>query len=196
MGPLRLESERVRDGRRVRVVDVAGRGELGPVARASAVLLREGEEPPGHIPATGPWDAPPPEQLPPPYQEGAHGVQFWRFDEQHQLVRNWKGDQRRRSWIRETAPLVAGEELGPLVRAALAADTGSPLAHASDSGLRYINADFTMLLSRLPVGDVIGLEATAHSGSDGVAVGSANLYDLAGPIGYSATTALANPARD
>src|SRR5438067_779012 len=38
--PLRIETTRVRDGRRIRVVDATVTGENGPVARASAVLLR------------------------------------------------------------------------------------------------------------------------------------------------------------
>ncbi|WP_052865222.1 thioesterase family protein [Streptomyces niger] len=190
--PVRVSTERVRDGRRIRVVDAVVHGERDglPLARVSAVLLRTSTPPPGHIPATGPWDAPPPEQLPASHEH----QHFWRFDEELQPVREWRGDQRRRAWLRETRPLVAGEALSPLVRVALAGDTASPLAHASDEGLQYINADYTLCLSRLPLSDAIGLEAKAHTAEDGIAVGHCTLYDAAGPIGYCATTAIANTA--
>ncbi|WP_425825002.1 thioesterase family protein [Streptomyces fractus] len=189
--PVGVTTERVRDGRRIRVADaVVHDGDGKALARASAVLLRTGTPPPGHIPATGPWDAPAAQEL-----LASHGrTQFFRFDEELRPVREWRGDQRRRSWMRDGRPLVGGEALSPFVRAALAADTASPLAHASDAGLRYINADYTLSLSRLPLSDAIGLEATAHTAEDGIAVGHCTLYDEAGPIGYCTTTALANPA--
>lgn len=189
--PVRVETTRVRDGRRIRVADAVVHADGVPVVQVRAVLLRTSEAPAGRIPATGSWDTPPPDELPFTDERRAG---FWRFDEQLQPVREWRTDGRRRAWIRERHPLVAGEALSPLVRVALAGDTASPLAHASDTGLRYINADYTLYLSRLPLSDEIGLEAAAHTADEGIAVGHCTLYDTAGPIGYCATTALANPA--
>jgi hypothetical protein len=117
----------------------------------------------------------------------------WRFTEGNDPARHWSAEGKRRIWMRETCALVAGEELSPLVRAALAADTASPLAHASDVGLEYINADYTLYLSRLPAGDTIGLESGGHSSSEGVAVGYCTVHDTKGPIGYCMTAAIANP---
>lgn len=62
-----------------------------------------------------------------------------------------------------------------------------------DAGLQFINADYTLCLSRLPLSDAIGLESAAHTSEDGVAVGHCTLHDTAGPIGYCMTTAVANP---
>ncbi|WP_328890382.1 acyl-CoA thioesterase domain-containing protein [Streptomyces sp. NBC_00316] len=191
MAPVRVETLRVRDGRRIRVVDATVHGPNGVVARAGAVLLRRSEQPSGHVPATPPWDAPSPEELPAP-REGAWTV--WKFDEHNVPVNGERhGRGRRRAWLRESCELVAGEALSPFVRAALAADTASPLAHAGDAGLQFINADYTLCLSRLPLSDAIGLESTAHTSEDGVAVGHCTLHDTAGPIGYCMTTAVANP---
>ncbi|MFI8993454.1 thioesterase family protein [Streptomyces sp. NPDC053542] len=189
--PVRVETSRVREGRRIRVADAVVHADGTPVVQVRAVLLRTSAPPPGRIPSTGPWDAPPPDELRSPHGEKTG---FWRFDEELRPVREWQGQGRRRIWIRERHPLVAGEALSPLVRVALAGDTASPLAHASDEGLGYINADYTLCLSRLPLSDEVGLEATAHTAEDGIAVGHCTLYDTAGPIGYCATTALANPA--
>ncbi|MER7394504.1 acyl-CoA thioesterase domain-containing protein [Streptomyces sp. NPDC000151] len=189
--PVRVETKRIREGRRIRIADAVVHADGVPVVQVRAVLLRTSAPPPGHVPSTGSWDAPPPDEL--PFTDGKKRG-FWRFDEELRPVREWQGAGRRRAWTRERHPLVAGEALSPLVRAVLAGDTASPLAHASDEGLRYINADYTLCLSRLPLSDEIGLEAGAHTADEGIAVGHCTLYDTAGPIGYCVTTALANPA--
>jgi hypothetical protein len=60
--------------------------------------------------------------------------------------------------------------------------------------MRYINADFTVSLSRQPDGDYIGLTAHSHHSDAGVASGAATLFDRHGPIGSSIAIALAQPA--
>ena len=191
MDPIRIQTVTIRDGRRIRVVEATAYGNDGPVARASAVLLRRGEQPTGHVPTTPPWDAPMPEDMTP--AKSRFPPMAWRFTEGNDPARHWSAEGKRRIWMRETCALVTGEELSPLVRAALAADTASPLAHASDVGLEYINADYTLYLSRLPAGDTIGLESGGHSSSEGVAVGYCTVHDTKGPIGYCMTAAIANP---
>jgi hypothetical protein len=120
-------------------------------------------------------------------------LRSWRFNEDNEGARHWGGTGRRRVWISETCDLVEGERNSPLVRAALAADSASPLAHASDIGLDFINADYTLYLSRLPVGDFIGLESGGHTSTDGIAVGQCTMHDTSGPIGFCMTAAVANP---
>ena len=78
--------------------------------------------------------------------------------------------------------------------AAMAADATSALTHWGTGGLRYINADYTLTLTRLPHGDHIGLAPLAHSSHDGVASGVAAVFDEHGPIGNSMAVALVNPA--
>ncbi|MFD7922277.1 acyl-CoA thioesterase domain-containing protein [Streptomyces sp. NPDC059740] len=195
-GPVRVETARVREGRRIRVADATVLdGREAVVARASLVLLRRGEQPTGTVPTTPPWDAPLPEALPAP-RTGAWTA--WMFDEENRMrepSQGWAGAGRRRAWLRESRELVAGEPLSPFVRAVLAADTASPLAHADDTGLPFINADYTLSLSRLPLSEVIGLESGGHLSDDGVAVGHCTLHDTSGPIGYCLTTAIANSRR-
>jgi hypothetical protein len=191
MAPVRIEADRVRDGRRIRVVEtrsVVG-GEV--VAKASAMLLRPTDQPEGTVPATQAWDAPPPEALPPSRSRWPPRV--WRFTGGNDPARHWAAVGARRIWLRETCLLVAGEPLTPPVRATLAADSASPLAHASDTGLDFINADYTLYLGRLPVGDTIGLESGGHTSADGIAVGHCTMHDLTGPVGYCMAAAVANP---
>jgi hypothetical protein len=60
--------------------------------------------------------------------------------------------------------------------------------------LRYINADYTLTLARLPIGEFIGLAAMSHNSHDGVASGAATVFDAQGPIGNAVTVGLVNPA--
>jgi acyl-CoA thioesterase len=101
-------------------------------------------------------------------------------------------DKQKRTWFRDTRNLVAGEELSPLVRAALASDFTNPFANSSDQGLHFINADITMYLARLPHGEWIGFEVTGHISSEGIAVGQCTMYDTHGAIGLSSVSAVAN----
>ncbi|MQY29400.1 acyl-CoA thioesterase domain-containing protein [Nocardia aurantia] len=190
MEPLRATTERVREGRRIRVADAVLHSSVGPVARASAVLLRRGEQPTGFVPNVPEWNAPPPDQLP-DTMKPEFPIQM--FDAENNPIHYWgdSGTLRRRIWVHEFSPLVAGESLSPFVRAALAADAASPMTHAAKK-LEFINADYTLLLSRLPMTDVVGLESGGHISEDGIAVGHATVYDIAGAIGHCTTTALAN----
>ena len=185
--PLRVTTERARDGRRIRVADAAITGPNGAVARASAVMLRRGEQPEGQTWNRPPWDVASPGELGESMTTGT-ALDVWWMGPGTEL----STAERHRAWVRETRPLVAGESLSPFVRVALAADMASPIAHFGSAGLKFINADYTLGLSRLPLGDVIGLEATGHLSEDGVAVGQCALYDLSGPIGFCTTSAVAN----
>jgi hypothetical protein len=188
---LKITTDRVRDGRRIRVVDAAVSNENGPVARASAVLLRNGDQPPGTAWPPQTWDVPTPAELGPPDRgQSEPTFDIWRIG---QDSGTWDGGQQRCCWLRETHQLVAGEDLSPFVRVALAADLASPLSHWSTSGLNFINADYTINLSRPAEGDILGVEAAGHLSSEGIAAGRCTLYDLTGPLGFCTTTAIANP---
>ncbi len=186
--PLRVSTTRVRDGGRIRVADAVVETEQGMIGRAGAVLLRRGEQPPGEVWAPPAWDAPPIERLGPPSPPTDGWIppfDLWRLTP-------WGSKERSRIRLRETHPLVEGEPLTPFVRAVLAAEFVSPLTHMGTAGLRFINADYTLCLSRLPIGDIIGMESDGHLSDAGVAVGHCTLYDDSGPIGYCTTSAVAN----
>jgi hypothetical protein len=78
----------------------------------------------------------------------------------------------------------------------MAGDMASSLTHYGTGGLRFINADYTLSLSRLPDGPYIGLAALTHSSHAGVATGTATIVDQLGPIGSAVATALSNPGFD
>ena len=70
MSALQVATRVVRNGRRVRVVDVSIRSADLEVARATALLLRTGPHPGGTMWRAPEWDAPRPETLPPPGDGG------------------------------------------------------------------------------------------------------------------------------
>ncbi len=184
MRPLRVLPRRVRDGRRLRAVDVSVVDGDVEVARGSALLLRRSEHPEGEPWAPAEWDAPPPEAI-----EGAGGGPM-SFEIRQ--IADWNGAPGR-VWLRERVEFVAGQPLTPLLRAALMADFASPLANSGGDGLEFINADVTMYLARDPRGEWIGMESAGHVGAGGVALGTSWMYDRDGRIGHCVTAALPDP---
>jgi hypothetical protein len=63
------------------------------------------------------------------------------------------------------------------------------------AGVEYINTDYSLALSRPPVGLEIGLRAVDHAAHDGVAAGTAEVFDRAGTFGTASVAALANSRR-
>nr|WP_055502565.1 acyl-CoA thioesterase domain-containing protein [Nonomuraea pusilla] len=183
--PVTVETAVVRDGRRIRVADATLSTEQGVIGRASAVLLRTGDQPSGEHAHTPAWDERPPAG-PPDRGEWQPPFDLWRLTE-------WGAPARHRAWTREAYPLVEDEPLTPFVRVALAGDFASPLSNMGSGGVAFINADYTLTLARLPEGELIGVEATGHVSADGVAAGQCTLHDTAGPFGFCVVTAVANP---
>lgn len=184
--PVTITTRVAREGKRVRVVDASLEAGDVEIARGSALMLRCTDDPPGSVWGPDTWDVPAPDALDAP--EG---------DEPPVWETRWlSGDRstadRRRAWMREVRELVEGQPLTPWVRSAMAGDFTNPLANSGDRGLEFVNADYTLYLHRLPVGEWIGVEATSHHSAAGVAVATCALYDEGGPIGRSAVGAIAN----
>ncbi len=179
----------VRVGRRIKVVDALMRCDGHDVGRATAVFLAEGDAPPGRIwrPTNEPW--PEPDSID-ASEAGSSDQDGWWF----RGVRGGFGTaEQTRVWTRETTRLVDDEPLSPFVRAALSGDIACPLANSSDLGLHYINADYTLLIGRYPVGEWVGVEVAQQIDGDGISMGSATLVDRTGPFATSGGASLARP---
>lgn len=197
LAPVRTLTRVVRQGRRLQLVraDVVQDGVV--TATASALLLRPGDPPPGEVWTSAIVMPPPPrEEADPP--AGAH-MTVWAYGSDAATggysvdLTAWQHHGPKYVWVRNHTPIVPGTPLTPLVRSAMAGDVASSLTHYGTAGLKYINADYTITLSRLPVGTAIGLAALTHDSAEGIATGSAALFDSTGPIGTASATALANP---
>jgi acyl-CoA thioesterase len=195
--PVQVHSSVVRDGRRLRLVDAVMTQNDVMVARASALFLRRNEHATAKVwttPVSMPAIPPEPDMWPDGLPMMIHT--FGRdpaVDRVDVGIDAWRHDGQKFAWVRETKLLVDDEPLSPFTRAVIAADVTSSLSHCGVDGLQFINADYTVTLSRLPEGVYIGLAAITHYDHAGVATGVASLFDETGPIGSGVATALANP---
>jgi len=184
--PMRVTTEVIREGRRIRVVAAEIWSGDRSAGRATCQLLRKGGEARGKVWARDNWDVPMPAGIAAPAAGAIGGMWHTR------PIAGAMGDSGpRRCWISEARELIAGEALTPWQRVALAADFASPFANAGDNGLGFINTDITLYLHRLPRTEWIGFEVANHQSADGVANGECYLYDETGPIGSSSVAALA-----
>ncbi|MDT5113731.1 MAG: hypothetical protein QOE20_5621 [Mycobacterium sp.] len=195
--PLQVQSSVVRDGRRLRLVDAVMTQNDVMVARASALFLRRSEYAEQEVwttPVTMPAIPAEPDEV-----AGNLPMLLHSFGRDPVAgspgvgVTEWRHDGQKFAWMRETKLLVDDEPLSPFTRAVMAGDVTSSLTHWGTAGLQYINADYTITLSRLPRGVYVGLAAMTHYDHAGVATGVATLFDHMGPIGSGMATALVNP---
>ncbi|WP_306796239.1 thioesterase family protein [Nocardia sp. XZ_19_369] len=191
--PLTVVTELVREGRRIRVADAALMQDGVDVARATVVFLERSAQPPGQL-----WtraEVPRPPSVPvateptrPLWGSDAHAEGWSPEIGEHQ------NDSRKRMW---QAPMrvIEGEPPSPFVGAVVIGEATSLMTNWGSAGIGFINTDMTLALARLPVGSEVGVEADSHLSTDGVAVGSATLFDRTGPFGTCVVTALSNARR-
>lgn len=194
--PLTIETTRVRGGNRIRVADaeVIHQGQV--VARATAVFLRPSSQPAGELWGHSTIPQPPPADL--PALEHAVTVPLFGSDEHPDgwsvALHEHQGASRKRMWSRRIAA-VRGEHPSPFVAAAIVGEATSLVTNWGSRGLSFINADLTLVLARQPVSREMGVEADNHVSANGIAVGSAVLFDREGPIGTCTVSAIANEQR-
>lgn len=188
MAPIASTTTVVRDGGRVRVVDVRSSSEDAEISRTRILLLRSDAAGLAAVWEPEPWDAPHPDTLDPPSEFGGPDSP-WQF--RVEPGRRMGAMGRKRMWLRDTWPLVAGESLSPFVRVAMVADFASPLANSGPDGLDLINADITLYLARLPRSEWLGFEVLTRDHDGGRSVAACSLHDLDGRIGFSSVSAVA-----
>lgn len=190
--PVELQTRVRHDRRRLRLVEAVLIQRGIAVARGSALFLRRGQQPEGEV-----WS--PTVQMPPlPIDEnGNHPSLFIRTYGWGAGVQNpdpeWaEAPGPKYTWLEETRPLVDTEPMSAFTRAAMAGDVTASIANWGTRALQFINVDYTLTLSRLPVGPQIGLASLTHYSNDGIATGSAVLVDQSGPVGSAVSVSLAH----
>jgi Thioesterase-like superfamily len=190
--PTTVATALIRDGRRVRNAECDILQDGVPVARATLVAYRRSAPPAGQE-----WsptiDFVPPINIEEPSEAssvpftGSDSVGWTRKVGDHQNVS-------RKRFLDRGIDVVAGVRNTPFVRAAMAAESTSLVTNMGTRGIGYINGDLTVGLVRLPVGAWIAVQADSHWAADGIAVGTATLFDSGGPFGSGLVTAVSNPA--
>src|SRR5215469_11024374 len=96
-----------------------------------------------------------------------------------------------RVWVRPRISLLPGEDLSPMCRTVLVADSGSGVSMAVDP-LQYtfMNVDLTVILQRDPVGDFVLLDAETTMGGTGTGLAETRLADASGLVGSCLQTLL------
>lgn len=178
----------LRDGRRVRSAecDIVQEGRL--VARAGLLQYRRSTAPPGQL-----WMVPMSIPFPPPLEDGVQTAVHSDAAEWSHSPGEHQNNTRKR-FYNSAIDVVAGRDNSQFMRAVMVAEATSLVTNLGTRGVGYINGDLTVGLARLPVGEWIGVQGDSHWAEDGVAVGTATLFDRSGPFGSGMTTAVANPA--
>lgn len=183
--PLRVATTVVRPGKKVALIEASLQADGEVVMRAAGWAIRIAEldlpEPSPAEPQAPPdkYEAMDPSTIVPPTTY-LHGTE-WRF-----VTGSFFAPGPATAWIRTLVPLVDGEEDSPLVKVLAVADSASGVSGALDfREWIYINTDLAVYLHRLPRTEWIKIEATTTPAPTGIALTSARLYDLEGPIGTS-----------
>jgi hypothetical protein len=191
IGELTVTASVARQGRSVTIIEASLSSGTEPHMRGSALLIREAE---GAAPtiSNSPMlfhDAVPKEFFPVPYSVGYHTSMEVRFAEG-----SFTEPGPATCWMRAKIPLVEGEDISPLQRVLLAADSGNGVSSVLDFTKHvFINADLTVHLVRYPVGEWVCLQAATSIDSDGIGLADTALHDEAGQIGRAAQSLFVNP---
>ena len=186
--PLQIETEVVREGRRIQLVDAwmrAGTLELG---RARALKIRIGDLDLPH-PETDTMLAGP-ESMDRLTWRGHFGEvgDLDRFHYDAVEIRTREGSFSKPgpgvSWFRLLVPVDDGEEPSDLVRLATLADMANGNSQALDPTVHaFVNPDISLHTHRMPRGDWIGMRSVSYPQPHGIGIADTALYDLEGRIG-------------
>lgn len=189
----RVRTEVVRTGPRLVLVDAWLEQQGETMARARGTFLAPSSAPPGQVWASADRGAPPPPSVAPVTEE-VHVPFFvseapWSSDfAAHQ------NSGRHATW-QVALQVVDGEKPTPFQAVASIADATSMVCNWGSGGVEYINTDVDLALCRLPTSIEVGLRAVDHAAADGIAVGTAEVFDRSGTLGTATVTAVANTRR-
>jgi hypothetical protein len=157
------------------------------VARAQALLVRE-------VPVALPPSLPLP-PAPPPLPDRFAPATFPFFRDavgyhtamELRFAAGGFGQARSTAWMRMRQPLVAGDALSPIERVLCAADSTNGVTNVLGfDAYTFLNADLTVCLHRLPVGEWVCLDAVTIPQPSGVGLAESALFDERGAIGRAA----------
>ncbi len=182
IGPVRVEAEVVRPGRRVQLIEASLSGEDGVLVRARGWRIRTT---PIDLPESIEFPAPPPgpEQGSQPeffatgQDVGYHTAMEWRS-----VGGGFLEPGPATVWMRMRRPLVDGEEPTPLQRTLIAADVGNGISAVLDwKRYLFINVDLSVHLERMPEGEWVCVDAVTLPQPNGIGTAESVLSDRARP---------------
>lgn len=182
VAPLEIKAEVMREGRKIQVCAVTLLHDNVPVVRASVLKIRQADAmsqlaTEDKITLPGP-DAGHEPELNNNSNEFIRGL----------TLRVVQGEFRQPGpaaiWFRANRTIVEGEPISPLMRAAMTGDFCNGVSTVVDfRQWTFINADLTVSLARMPVGEWILLDAQTWLGDGGSGIAFARIGDERGYFG-------------
>jgi len=184
VAPLEIRTELVRQGRKIQIVSVFLLANGVEVVRASVLRIRTSNFVLPEDARAPALDRPEPELG----HERTEGGRVTSAFLEGISIRFTGGPVRRPGpaaiWFRADRPIVEGEPISPLMRAAMTADFCNGVSAVLDAGhWTFINSDLSINLTRLPVGEWILLDAETWLDRGGGGIAFARMADMAGYFG-------------
>lgn len=182
LSTLKVTTTRVHQGRSVEVVEATLSSEGKTIMRANALRIRAEEgASPSNLPERDvePPEGITPQQIPMRFEVGYHTAM-----ETRNVSGAFEIPGPATVWFRMRHPLVDGEEVRPLERVLIAADSGNGVSGVLDiREFVYINPELTVHLTRYPATEWVCLQARTTITGDGIGLADTVLHDERGPIG-------------
>lgn len=179
----------VRAGRTIELVEAVASHGGRAVVVLRAWLLQPRDT--GRVQGTALPPIPPPDAMP---AWDASGVWAGGFIASLEVRRRQVEPGRGAFWVRTPLPLVGGEPVSPLARAAGLFDVANGItARVSPQEAAYPNLDLTAHLFAQPGGEWTGFDTSVSFGAAGVGVTSTVLHDAGGPVGTMAQVLTVRP---
>jgi hypothetical protein len=196
IAPLRVGAEVIRPGKSVVLTTATLSADDGEVMRAQGWLIRREDDlglphvvagsPPTQGPETGQSV-----DLFPTGRVSYLTAMEWRFIKGMFLEQGPAT-----AWARMRLPLIDDEEITPLSRALVLADSGNGISSALDfDNWMFINCDLTVYLHRLPVDEWVCLDGATTIEPSGIGLATSVLSDKKGVIGRGLQALFVRPRR-
>jgi acyl-Coa thioesterase superfamily protein/acyl-CoA thioesterase superfamily protein len=191
VAPLTIETEVLREGRKIQLVAVRLLAAGAEVVRGTALRVRRLAQ---VLPAEASWpplDIKGPEQSHDPTENGLSHTPFLSGLSMKVAKGSFRTPGPAAVWYRASRPIVDGTPISPLMRAAIAADFCNGTSAVLDfTHWTFINGDLTLSLAREPVGEWILLDAETWAGPDSIGIAAARLADRDGYFGRAVQSVL------
>ena len=191
VAPLTLETEVLREGRKIQLVAARLLANGSEIVRATALRIRREERALPNSAFCPPLDMRSPEMGREPDTAGMAEKPFLSGISLSIARGSFRLPGPAAVWYRAERPIVDGAAISPLMRAAIAADFCNGTSAVLDyREWTFINGDLTLSLAREPVGDWILLDAETWAGPDSIALSMARLGDREGYFGRAIQSVL------
>jgi hypothetical protein len=193
IAPLTIETEVVRDGRKIQLCTVRLLADGVEVVRASVLKVRKlAVVVPADVEAEKPIDVAGPDRS--REEDSGDSNKFLGGVTLRAAQGGFRAPGPSAIWFRPDRPIVEGAPISPAMRAALAADCSNGVSSVLDfRKWIFINADLTVTFAREPVGDWILLNGEMTLGPDGGGIAVSRLGDERGYFGRAVQSLVVEP---